>query len=614
VIDAASGETPVRSGDNETIDSEPYRPALAAGVELVGRLQGGGFAENQWLVRRGERFVQLTELLYRVAESADGRRSLDEMAAVVTDASPWLVTAEQIGVLVRTKLAPLGLVEPEAGAAPVPQTSAPALPLGLQIRARIIPAPVVDRVARPLRHLYWPPLVLALLVAAAAAHAWLFFSHGISQAALQVLYAPVLLLVILALLLVAAGFHELGHAAGLIYGGGRPGNMGAGFFLIYPAFYTDVSDSYRLSRWARLRTDLGGIYFHFVAALALFGLYFATGQEFLLLAVVLIDVEAIRQLIPFVRLDGYWAFADLTGIPDPFSLAAPFLRRFLPIPGQRLPPLKPWVGAVFAVFLALAIPALLFFLGLFVVGMPAFLSGSWDSAIHQLGELAQARQDGEGVAAAFAVIQLVLVALTVFAALFLVFAIFRSLIAPLRAWSAGRPRRQAAVGLGSAAAVGLLGLLWLPQLPLFASAPAGTESFFVRTREHVEGPIAYDRSPPVGGDHAPIWQNCGFYSTPIRSENGVHSMEHGAVWITYRPDLSASDQQTLRRIAQSQIHVLVTPQPGLTAPVVASSWGRQIRLDSANDPRLASFLRAFRLGPDAPERGGPCTGGTGQPE
>ena len=614
MADGVTGAAQQVAGTGQTIGAEPYRPALASGVELMGRLQGGGFAEDQWLVRRGDQFVQLTELLYRIAEAVDGRRSLDEVAAVVTEATPWLVSGEQIGVLVGTKLRPLGLMEPEPGSHASPVPAAAALPLGLSIRGRVIPAHIVDRVARPLRHLYWPPLVVVFLAVAVAGHAWLFLSHGVSGAVLQVFYTPVLFLVIVVLLLVAAAFHELGHAAALIYGGGRVGNMGAGFFLIYPAFYTDVSDSYRLSRWERLRTDLGGIYFHLIAALALLVLYFATGQEFVLLAVVLIDIEAVRQLIPFVRLDGYWAFADLTGIPDPFTLAAPFLRRFLPISGQRLPPLKPWVAVVFAVFLAVTVPGLLFLLGLFVVGMPAFLAGSWDSAIHQLGVIEQARQQGQSLGIVFAVIQLALVALTVFAALFLVFSIFRSIVGPLRTWSAGRPRRRTAVALGTVAAVGLLGLFWIPQLPVFAAAPAGTESVFVRSRNHVDGPVTYEESPPVGGDHAPIWQNCGFYTAPIANENAVHSMEHGAVWITYRQDLPQSDRDELRRVAYSQIHILVTPYPDLQAPVVASAWGRQIRLDGVRDPRLAQFLRAFRLGSQAPERGGPCTGGVGEPQ
>ena len=90
--------------------------------------------------------------------------------------------------------------------------------------------------------------------------------------------------------------------------------MGVGIYLVYPAFYTDVSDNYRLGRWGRVRTDLGGFYFNLIFVLGVMALYVATGYEFLLLIVMLINFEIIHQLLPFVRLDGYWVLADITGM------------------------------------------------------------------------------------------------------------------------------------------------------------------------------------------------------------------------------------------------------------------------------------------------------------
>ena len=83
----------------------------------------------------------------------------------------------------------------------------------------------------------------------------------------------------------------------------------------------------------------------------------------------------------------------------------------------------------------------------------------------------------------------------------------------------------------------------------------------------------------------PVWQNCGFYGRPIPNETAVHSLEHGAVWITYRPDLSADQVDMLRRLARSQTFVLVSPFPELPSPVVASAWGRQLQLESARPGR-----------------------------
>jgi hypothetical protein len=144
--------------------------------------------------------------------------------------------------------------------------------------------------------------------------------------------------------------------------------------------------------------------------------------------------------------------------------------------------------------------------------------------------------------------------------------------------------------------------------------PEGVESFSDLGRNHVEGTVSYPQNPPVGGDHNPVWQNCGFYSSPVQNEHAVHSMEHGAVWITYQPDLPSDQVEVLRNLAHDNTYILVSPYPDLPTPIVASAWGKQLQLDSANDPRLEQFVSAFREGPQTPEPGAPCTNGTGNPD
>lgn len=143
---------------------------------------------------------------------------------------------------------------------------------------------------------------------------------------------------------------------------------------------------------------------------------------------------------------------------------------------------------------------------------------------------------------------------------------------------------------------------------------SGVQTFTGLGRAHVPGPVDYPQVPPVGGDHAPVWQDCGFYSRPIVTEQGVHSMEHGAAWITYAPDLASGEVAVLKALATSRRYVLVSPFPGLPAPVVASAWGVQLQLPSATDPRLAAFVATFARGRQAPEPGAPCSGGVGTPE
>ena len=80
-----------------------------------------------------------------------------------------------------------------------------------------------------------------------------------------------------------------------------------------------------------------------------------------------------------------------------------------------------------------------------------------------------------------------------------------------------------------------------------STSPQGVESFDIQSREHVQGTVSYEQSVPVGGPHNPVWQNCGFYNSPVQNENAVHSMEHGAVWITYQPDLPSDQVEVLKK-------------------------------------------------------------------
>lgn len=147
-----------------------------------------------------------------------------------------------------------------------------------------------------------------------------------------------------------------------------------------------------------------------------------------------------------------------------------------------------------------------------------------------------------------------------------------------------------------------------------AAAPDGTEEFEVGTANHVSGDVEYPQTPPVGGDHDPAWQNCGVYREPVREEHAVHSLEHGAVWITYRPDLGDEAVEALEERASGETHVLVSPFEGLDEPVVLSACGRQLGVGSADDERIDAFIRAFQRGSQSPEGGASCSGAIGEPQ
>lgn len=129
---------------------------------------------------------------------------------------------------------------------------------------------------------------------------------------------------------------------------------------------------------------------------------------------------------------------------------------------------------------------------------------------------------------------------------------------------------------------------------------------------HTAAPVDYPQHPAVGGPHAGRWLACGAYDEPLREELAVHDLEHGTVWISYRPDL---DQDALQQLdAALPPDGIMAPYPDLTAPVVVTVWGNQLALSGADDPRLALFLAALGHGESAPEPRASCDGGLSDPQ
>ena len=141
----------------------------------------------------------------------------------------------------------------------------------------------------------------------------------------------------------------------------------------------------------------------------------------------------------------------------------------------------------------------------------------------------------------------------------------------------------------------------------------GVEYLAVASREHTDQDLDYPTRPPAGGDHLGIWHNCGVYTVPLLDEAAVHSLEHGAVWVTYRPDLGAEAILGLTGDLVDREKLLVSPHPDQIPPVVATAWARQLALDGPDDPRLKAFIGRFTDGDAAPEAGVTCQGGIGRP-
>src|SRR5919107_6166989 len=387
-------------------------PALADGVELISQSQGSGYRTPPVLVRRADgQVVQLTQLLHLVLSAIDGQRTTGEIAATVSTACGKTVSADNIETLMQTQLLPLGLLRRADGSQPETRKADPLL--GLRFRYVVSNPNHTRRITAPFAVLFHPMVVLPMLAAFAAVCWWVLVTKGLASAAHQAFYQPGLLLAVFALTILSGGFHEFGHAAAARYGGATPGVMGAGLYLIWPAFYTDVTDSYRLGRAGRIRTDLGGLYFNAIVVVATQAAWFLTGDDALLLLVATQVLQMLRQLMPLVRFDGYHVLADIAGVPDLYHRIRPTLTGLLPhrwkAAENRV--LTPRARALIIVWVLLVVPLMTVSLLLMVLALPRVLATAWAGVARQGDLLGAAFGEGDilGVLArALAVVTLVL--------------------------------------------------------------------------------------------------------------------------------------------------------------------------------------------------------------
>ena len=439
-------------------DSVPVR---ADGLELVGEMPGSGYRSPPALVRRGDgQMVQLTPLLYAVLEAVDGRRGPDEVAEVVSAAYGRRVTGADITTLVDDKLRPLGLLLKADGSAPELKRSRPLL--GLSHRVMVTDPATTRRITAPFALLFHPVVSLPVLVGFFAICWWLLLEKGVASATHEAFQRPGLLLLVFAVTVFSAGFHEFGHAAAARRGGSTPGAMGAGLYLFWPAFYTDVTDSYRLGRGGRLRTDLGGLYFNAIVAVATVGVWWVSGYDALLLVVVTQVLQMVRQLLPIIRFDGYHVLADLTGVPDLYHRIGPTLLAL--VPGREKRPeaaaLKPWARAVVTLWVLAVVPLLLFTVLALVVSLPRVLATAWASLQQQVGVLGDATGSGDLVGALARVLAIIALVLPIVGIAYVLTQLVRRVVKAVWNGTDGKPVRRALAGLVAAGLVAGLGHAW----------------------------------------------------------------------------------------------------------------------------------------------------------
>ncbi|WP_371482392.1 DUF3105 domain-containing protein [Kitasatospora sp. NBC_00315] len=138
----------------------------------------------------------------------------------------------------------------------------------------------------------------------------------------------------------------------------------------------------------------------------------------------------------------------------------------------------------------------------------------------------------------------------------------------------------------------------------------GVKTYDNLTRNHVQTKVTYGQTPPVGGDHNPVWLDCmgHVYDQPVVNENAVHSLEHGAVWVTYNAKATPDDIKALSDKVQATPYSLMSPYPDEPGTITLSAWGTQLVLDSASDPRVGEFFSKYVQGKQTQEPGASCTG------
>ncbi len=451
----------------ETIErpaSPAGAPKLADGVELLGEYPDSGFKEPPLIARRADgQVIQLSRILYLVAERMDGQHSYEQIGEEVSKAFGRGLDAEGAQYLVDEKLRPLGLVATADGSAPAAEKANPLL--ALKFRTGVVPDRFVRVLTTLFRPLYWPPVLIAVLAAFGAFDYWLFAVHGIGRGLHEVLYNPALFLFLFGMLVAATAYHEIGHATACRYGGANPGTIGVGLYLVWPAFYTDVTDSYRLGRGGKLRTDLGGVYFNAIFILFEAVLYKVTGFEAFLIAIVIQHFEMFEQFLPFVRLDGYYMVSDIVGVPDLFGRIGAILKSLLPghHDDPRVKELKPRVRFAVTAWVFIVLPILAFNLGLIVMNAPRIYGTAWDSLgkhIHATGHAWTHAHYMSAVADGFQIFALVIPLLGI------AYMLARlSKAAVKKGWtgSQGRPFLRAVYGAGVVALMGFVAFIWWPN-------------------------------------------------------------------------------------------------------------------------------------------------------
>ena len=220
------------------------------------------------------------------------------------------------------------------------QSARQTLPWGFWLRLRLVPENITAKIASRLSCLYHPlavAVVLAVLTAAVLVAVHRRFALQISDTS----FLPGVGLFLASLLV-----HEFGHASACARYGARPSEIGFTAYLIYPAFYSDVSSAWQLSRLQRVVVDVGGCYFQGIVTAGFLFAFYRTGWEPLRVAIIFSLYSALFSLNPVFKFDGYWVLADFLGVSNLSSQPRRIRKYLLDLVRRRPAEQLPWPAAV----------------------------------------------------------------------------------------------------------------------------------------------------------------------------------------------------------------------------------------------------------------------------
>jgi putative peptide zinc metalloprotease protein len=457
----ATAEPPVPAAEAPPTVEATTRPPLdrGEGVELLGDIHGCGYRDGACLVRRADgQMVQLGTLMYALLEQVDGQRDTGELAGALSARLGRRVGEQHVARLAQ-KLAQQGLLAGTEGKAPPRRNPL----LALRWKVLVTNPNWTKRLTAPFSFLLRPWLMWPIVLCFGGVFWFVLIHKGVAGATAQAFRDPGLFLLVFALAVVSAGFHELGHAAAAKYGGATPGGMGMGLYLVWPAFYTDVTDAYRLPKVARLRVDLAGLYFNAVVAVLTMGAWLIWRVDALLLLVALQVLQMVKQLSPIIRADGYHILSDATGVPDLYAHMGPTMRRLIPwrhnepsaLTGRARFLVTVWVLIVVPVLLALMLGAILM--------LPRLATSAWDSGRHIVTAIPRDASHGQIIDMLALIVSLAALILPVLGSLLVTQKIIRTVVLKGREWSQGRPVRRGIVLAAAAAAFAAAAWAWWPS-------------------------------------------------------------------------------------------------------------------------------------------------------